>query len=86
MSITATRKYGTNHDRDCFRAPLLRSYSTLLQGAWFYAVGFILYPPEGWGTWDPESHAHGMIVTMMFTWHAAGAMLFLMILAAFVYR
>ena len=57
-----------------------------LQGAWFYAVGFILYPPSGWTPWDPESHHHGMMVTMLFTWHAAGVMGSMMLLAGLIYR
>ena len=57
-----------------------------LQGAWFYAVGFILYPPSGWDEWDPESHHHGMMVTMLFTWHAAGVMGSMMLLAGLIYR
>ena len=72
--------------RDDIRVHLFRCFSVWLQGAWFYAVGFILYPPAGWRQWDPESHHHGMMVTMLFTWNAAGVMGSMMLLAGLVYR
>ena len=53
---------------------------------WFWAVGFILYPPDGLAKWDPESHHHRMMVTMLFTWHAAGVMFSMMLLAFLTYR
>ena len=37
-------------------AALGRVGFTMLQGSWFYQVGFILYPP--WGPkWDQEDHS-----------------------------
>ncbi|XP_046384360.1 transmembrane protein 45B-like [Ischnura elegans] len=53
-------------------AALSRAYFTLLQGTWFYQVGFILYPPFSFlGKWNEDSHEQMMIVTMIYTWHAA---------------
>ena len=72
--------------RDDIRVHLFRCFSVWLQGAWFYTVGFILYPPAGWPQWDPESHHDGMMVTMLFTWNAAGVMGSMMLLAGLVYR
>ena len=48
-----------------------RILCTILQGTWFYEVGFILYPP--WTSpafqWDHDDHNQMMIVTMSFCWH-----------------
>lgn len=68
------------------RPMLLRCSSTLVQGAWFWAVGFILYPPSGWSKWKEDDHHQGMIVTMMFTWHIAGVILFQMGMACLIYK
>ncbi|RWS03197.1 transmembrane protein 45B-like protein [Dinothrombium tinctorium] len=55
---------------------LFRSICTLLQGTWFYQVGFILYNPlPGAVKWDPESHPQIMLVTAIFCWHIAGIIL-----------
>lgn len=59
-------------------ATLGRAYFTLLQGTWFYQVGFILYPPfPGMAGWDQEDHSQMMIITMMYTWHCAANFLLL---------
>ena len=68
------------------RAYLMRNTALLVQGAWFYVVGFILYPPRGWEAWDPESHAHRMIVTMAFTWTVALVVLFQFVLGFVVFQ
>lgn len=34
---------------------LCRIYFTLLQGTWFFQVGYILYPPSGL-KWDEDDH------------------------------
>lgn len=71
--------------KDDVRPRLLRAGFTLLQGSWFFFVGFILYPPQGWKTWDPEDHEQMMIVTMMFTWNVGGVVIFQLILGCIVY-
>lgn len=53
---------------------LLGSCFFILQGTWFYQIGFVLYPPSG-PEWDLEQHDNIMFVTMCFCWHLAVAML-----------
>ncbi|XP_068449153.1 transmembrane protein 45A [Clinocottus analis] len=53
---------------------LLRCTLTVLQGSWFWQIGFVLYPPRGPG-WDLDDHDNMMFVTMCFSWHLAVAML-----------
>lgn len=49
---------------------LARTYFTLLQGTWFFQVGFILYPPGSMARWDMEDHEQMMIVTMIYSWYS----------------
>lgn len=49
---------------------LTRTYFTLLQGTWFFQIGFILYPPSGMAHWDLEDHEQMMIVTMIYSWYS----------------
>ncbi|KAK5870396.1 hypothetical protein PBY51_025034 [Eleginops maclovinus] len=53
---------------------LLRCTLTMLQGSWFWQIGFVLYPPSGL-LWDQTDHNNLMFVTMCFSWHLAFAML-----------
>lgn len=46
----------------------------ILQGTWFYQIGFVLYPLSG-PQWALEEHGNVMFVTMCFCWHLAVAML-----------
>jgi hypothetical protein len=48
-----------------------RILCTILQGTWFFEVGFILYPPTTHPAfkWDPEDHNQVMTVTTTFCWH-----------------
>lgn len=46
----------------------------ILQGTWFYQIGFVLYPLSG-PPWDLEQHGNVMFVTMCFCWHLAVAIL-----------
>uniref|UniRef100_T1JB64 Transmembrane protein 45B n=1 Tax=Strigamia maritima TaxID=126957 RepID=T1JB64_STRMM len=58
--------------RDQVIVSLARAFCTLLQGTWFYHVGFILYPPlPGMKQWASADHNEMMLVVMYFTWHAA---------------
>ncbi|XP_049909929.1 transmembrane protein 45A [Epinephelus moara] len=53
---------------------LLRCSLTLLQGSWFWEIGFVLYPPHG-PDWDLKDHNNMMFITMCYSWHLAFAML-----------
>ncbi|XP_068600572.1 transmembrane protein 45B [Brachionichthys hirsutus] len=46
----------------------------ILQGSWFYQIGFVLYPPSG-PKWDETLHDNVMFITMCFCWHLAVALL-----------
>lgn len=51
-------------------AALCRSYCFIVQGTWFWHVGFILYSPlPNAQPWKPHDHFELMMVTMYFTWH-----------------
>ncbi|XP_072244845.1 transmembrane protein 45A [Leuresthes tenuis] len=58
---------------------LLRCTLTLLQGSWFWEIGFVLYPPNG-PKWDLQDHNNMMFVTMCYSWHLAFAMLLVSVL------
>ncbi|KAJ8402158.1 hypothetical protein AAFF_G00370230 [Aldrovandia affinis] len=52
---------------------LLRSSLAILQGSWFYQIGFVLYlsGPK----WDETLHDNIMFITMCYCWHYAVALL-----------
>lgn len=54
---------------------------TILQGTWFYQVGFMLYPPTDNPAfhWDLNKHTNIMIATVSYCWHVM-----LIILALFI--
>uniref|UniRef100_UPI0037E90570 transmembrane protein 45B n=1 Tax=Semicossyphus pulcher TaxID=241346 RepID=UPI0037E90570 len=60
--------------RDNIILELLGACMFMLQGSWFYQIGFVLYPLSG-PTWDLEQHGNIMFVTMCFCWHLAVALL-----------
>ncbi|KAJ7996691.1 hypothetical protein DPEC_G00239650 [Dallia pectoralis] len=53
---------------------LLRTILTILQGTWFFQIGFVLFPLNG-VEWDSGTHDNIMFITMCFCWHWAVAML-----------
>lgn len=53
---------------------LLRCTLTVVQGTWFWEVGFVLYPPRG-PEWDLKDPNNMMFITMCYSWHLAFAML-----------
>ncbi|XP_062251882.1 transmembrane protein 45A [Platichthys flesus] len=53
---------------------LLRCCLTVVQGTWFWQIGFVLYSPSG-TEWDMKDHNNMMFITMCFSWHLAFAML-----------
>ncbi|KAF7670267.1 hypothetical protein LDENG_00299850 [Lucifuga dentata] len=60
--------------RDHFILELFRACMFILQGSWFYQIGFVLYPLSG-PEWDLTLHDNIMFVTMCFCWHLAVALL-----------
>uniref|UniRef100_A0A3Q3W157 Uncharacterized protein n=1 Tax=Mola mola TaxID=94237 RepID=A0A3Q3W157_MOLML len=58
---------------------LLRCTLTLLQGSWFWQIGFVLYPPHS-PEWDLKDHNNMMFITMCYSWHLAVAMLIVSVL------
>ncbi|XP_008067342.1 transmembrane protein 45A [Carlito syrichta] len=57
--------------RNNFLLELLRSSLILLQGTWFWQIGFVLYPPSGGPAWDLMDHSNVMFLTICFCWHYA---------------
>ncbi|KAM9728337.1 transmembrane protein 45B [Menidia menidia] len=53
---------------------LLGACLFILQGSWFYQIGFVLYPLRG-PAWDLKLHDNIMFITMCFCWHMAVALL-----------
>lgn len=62
---------------------LLRCTLTILQGSWFWEIGFVLYPPHG-PEWDLKDHNNMMFITMCYSWHLAFAMLIVSVLYCIV--
>ncbi|XP_077597277.1 transmembrane protein 45B [Stigmatopora nigra] len=58
--------------KDHFILKLLKAFFFILQGSWFYQIGFVLFPPRG-PQWDLTLHNNIMFVTMCFCWHTATA-------------
>ena len=68
-------------------SPLTRAYLLLLQGTWFWQVGWILYPPfESSARWDGENHEQLMVATMIFAWHAFADLLIMLCIGGVVAR
>ena len=61
------------------------SFCVLLQGTWFWQVGFILYNPfPGATKWTPDDHREIVLVTMMFAWHMAAILVSMAIAAILI--
>ncbi|KAM8927597.1 transmembrane protein 45B [Pelodytes ibericus] len=71
--------------RNNFVLELLRSSLTILQGTWFWQIGFVLYPLGGAPEWDQTSHENIMFITMCFCWHYIVALLIIGINYSSVY-
>ncbi|XP_063292136.1 transmembrane protein 45B [Pelobates fuscus] len=65
--------------RDHIVLELFRSSLALLQGTWFWQIGFVLYPLWGAPEWDQSDHGNIMFITMCFCWHYAVALLIIAI-------
>ncbi|XP_059206913.1 transmembrane protein 45B isoform X2 [Centropristis striata] len=60
--------------RDNIILELFGACMFILQGSWFYQIGFVLYPLRG-PQWDLTLHDNIMFITMCFCWHLAVALL-----------
>jgi hypothetical protein len=65
-----------------------RILCTILQGTWFFEVGFILYPPTTHPAfqWNPEDHNQIMTVTTTFCWHVMFIIIGLLVELAIIRR
>ncbi|XP_059543964.1 transmembrane protein 45A isoform X3 [Myotis daubentonii] len=63
---------------------LLRTSFILLQGSWFWQIGFVLYPPSGGPAWDLLDHDNIKFLTICFCWHYAFSFIIIGVLYAFV--
>ncbi|XP_036132909.1 transmembrane protein 45B [Molossus molossus] len=60
--------------RDNIVLELFRTTLVILQGTWFWQIGFVLFPPFGTPSWDQEDHGNLMFITMCFCWHYLAAL------------
>ncbi|XP_004468862.2 transmembrane protein 45B [Dasypus novemcinctus] len=60
--------------RDNIVLELFRTSVVILQGTWFWQIGFVLFPPFGTPEWDQKDHANIMFITMCFCWHYLAAL------------
>lgn len=58
---------------------LLRASLTILQGSWFWQIGFVLYSPSG-AEWDQKDHNNMMFITMCYCWHLVFSLLIVSVL------
>ncbi|XP_066097216.1 transmembrane protein 45A [Saccopteryx bilineata] len=70
--------------RNNLTVELLRVSFILLQGNWFWQIGFVLYPPSGGPAWDPKDHDNIMFLTICFCWHYAFTFIVIGLVYAFV--
>uniref|UniRef100_A0A8C6FGM7 Transmembrane protein 45A n=1 Tax=Moschus moschiferus TaxID=68415 RepID=A0A8C6FGM7_MOSMO len=70
--------------QDKITVELLRTSLFLLQGSWFWQIGFVLYPPSGGPAWDLMDHDNAMFLAICFCWHYATAIIIVGAIYAFV--
>ncbi|KAH7933616.1 hypothetical protein HPB49_014375 [Dermacentor silvarum] len=59
-------------------ASLGRAYFCLLQGTWFWQVGYVLYSPlPEHPPWNVESHTDMMLAASVFSWHMMALLAYL---------
>ncbi|KAM4887244.1 transmembrane protein 45A isoform 1-T2 [Thomomys bottae] len=63
---------------------LLSTSLFLLQGTWFWQIGFVLYPLSGSPKWDLNDHGNRMFLTICFCWHYALAYMIIGVNCIFV--
>ncbi|XP_030077585.1 transmembrane protein 45B [Microcaecilia unicolor] len=71
--------------RDHVVLEFFRTSLTILQGTWFWQIGFVLFPPSGGPEWNQEDHSNIMFITMCFCWHYAIALILMTINYSLVY-
>ncbi|XP_007539592.1 transmembrane protein 45B [Erinaceus europaeus] len=71
--------------RDNIVLELFRTSLLILQGTWFWQIGFVLFPPFGMAEWDQKSHENIMFITMCFCWHYLAALCIMTISYYLVY-
>ncbi|XP_007894213.1 transmembrane protein 45B [Callorhinchus milii] len=57
--------------RDHIVLEMFRASLAILQGTWFWQIGFVLFPFRGWQTWASDDHGNMTFITMCFCWHYA---------------
>ncbi|XP_021548127.1 transmembrane protein 45A [Neomonachus schauinslandi] len=70
--------------RTSITVELTRTSFILLQGSWFWQIGFVLYPPSGGPAWDAMDHDNIMFLTICFCWHYALSIIIVGMIYAFV--
>lgn len=70
--------------RDNIILEMLTACMFILQGSWFYQIGFVLFPFSG-PQWDLTQHDNIMFVTMCFCWHLATALLLVASTSCFIW-
>ncbi|XP_011790064.1 PREDICTED: transmembrane protein 45B [Colobus angolensis palliatus] len=71
--------------RDHIVLELFRTSLLILQGTWFWQIGFVLFPPFGAPEWDQKDEANLMFITMCFCWHYLAALSIVAISYSLVY-
>ncbi|XP_075046628.1 transmembrane protein 45B-like [Mixophyes fleayi] len=64
---------------------IFRTSLAILQGTWFWQIGFVLYPLGGAPEWNQTDHENIMFITLCFCWHYAVAFLIVAINYFLVY-
>ena len=61
--------------------PLARALLVMIQGSWFWSVGYILYNPLPTAVpWDQSGHKSLMVAVVCFSWHVAINLILLIML------
>ncbi|XP_055449489.1 transmembrane protein 45A isoform X2 [Psammomys obesus] len=63
---------------------VLRSSLIILQGTWFWQIGFVLYPLSGRPTWNLSDIENKMFLTMCFSWHYGSIFVIIGAIYAFI--
>lgn len=71
--------------RDNIVLELFRTSLLILQGTWFWQIGFVLFPPFGRPEWDQKDMDNIMFITMCFCWHYLVALCIVAINYSLVY-
>ncbi|XP_074833117.1 transmembrane protein 45B [Carettochelys insculpta] len=61
--------------RDHTILEFFRTSFFILQGSWFWQIGFVQFPPWGGRGWDQTDRGNFTFLTLCFFWHYAAALL-----------